>query len=203
MSCTSACRSAKQETGLAVQLPRMGLEHPLSTSSTWAPEKCEQFCTVLMKFLIYVSPKLNCKHAACPSYQMTWNSARSSAITAGSLTMRGTPAWLLNQSQQQEPSTHSLPHWAAAPLPLHGTASKCLVFFEFCTLTPSATHLFFICIVKKIFQRPGTSKRWKIMKHPSQGIKMKVRLDLVGFLSFYLGCYINNTQHQQIYFFLQ
>lgn len=41
--------------------------------------------------------------AACPSYQMTWNSARSSAVTAGSLTMRETPAWLLNQRQCQEP----------------------------------------------------------------------------------------------------
>lgn len=135
---------------------------------------------------------------ACPSYQMTWNSARSSAITAGSLTMREQllpGCWTRASSRSPGPSTHSHPHRDAAPIPLHGTASKCLVFFEFCTLTPSSTYLFFICVIKKRFQRPGTSKRGKIMKHPSQGINMKVRLDVVSFLSFYLGCYINNTQH--------
>ncbi|RLW10191.1 hypothetical protein DV515_00001970, partial [Chloebia gouldiae] len=40
-------------------------------------------------------------------------------------------------------------------------------------LAPSSMHLFCICIIKKRFQRPGTSKRGKIMKQTSQGFKMK------------------------------
>lgn len=113
MSHTSpACWSDKQEPGLAVWLPRVGPGwtpplHP-QNKPTWVPQKREQFCTMLVKFLSVTQAELQ-NTAACPSYQMTWNSARSSAITAASLTMRETPAWLLNHSQQQEPA-HTASH---------------------------------------------------------------------------------------------
>lgn len=72
--------------------------------------------------------------AACPSYQMTWNSARSSAVTAGSLTRGGTPARLLNRSQRRQPRDPARApseRRRAAPIPLgwHGLKTSPLLLW--------------------------------------------------------------------------
>lgn len=129
-----ACWSDKQETGLAVQLPRMrpGWTCPLhpqnkpGTREMWAILHCadEVLNPRVTQAELQSTP-------ACPSYQMTWNSARSSAITAGSLTMREAPAWLLNQGQQWEPRTQHTqpptPSCCSHPPAWHGLKTSCVL----------------------------------------------------------------------------
>lgn len=102
-------RSGKQETALAIRLPRTGpgwtppphpQHKPTQTSrETWAiPHLADEVLN------LHVTQAELQNTAACPSYQMTWNSARSSAVTAGSLTTRESPARLLNQSQRGDPA---------------------------------------------------------------------------------------------------
>lgn len=126
-----ACWSDKQETGLAVQLPRNDPSPP--------PEQAHPGRREIWAILhradgvthLHVTQAELQSTAACPSYQMTWNSARSSAITAGSLTMREAPAWLLNQGQQQEPRTQHTqpptPSCCSHPPAWHGLKTSCVL----------------------------------------------------------------------------
>lgn len=165
MSHTSpVCWSGKQETELAVQLPRMrpGWTRPLHPQNkpTQAPEQCEQFCPVLMKFSICVSPKLNCR-TRLPALVIKWPEIQHDHLPEQLVHWRWETllpgCWARASSRSPGPSTHSLHTELLLPSPC--TASKRLVLFQSCTLTPSSTYLFFICIIKKRFQRPGTSKR--------------------------------------------
>lgn len=90
----SACYpAAKDGTWLNAPSPPPAQTHPNSREMWAIPHLADEVLN------LHVTQAELQNTAACPSYQMTWNSARSSAVTAGSLTTRETPAWLLNQSQ--------------------------------------------------------------------------------------------------------
>lgn len=150
--------AAKDGTQLNPPSPPLARTHS-SGQETWATLHCADEVLNL-----HVTQAELQNTAACPSYQMTWNSARSSAVTAGSLTKREK----LLPGCWTRASVRSLWNWHIHPPPprccshpLHGTASKRLVFFQFCTLALSSTYVFFICIIKKRFQRVALQRKEK------------------------------------------